>query len=127
MAVDEDDTETKARTDATSTNIALDVQLNVDADAMVRAQSIRLKRDKIAHLQRAIAQVRKRQPRNNQKKKKIDLNCRGFFAVDRGTQTAAERIALCQCARSGADRYACWCCAAIGAMQWRSWRVLARI
>lgn len=73
MAVDEDET---TRTDATaSTNIALDVQLNVDADAMVRAQSIRLKRDKIAHLQRAIHQVRKKKLAEIQKiSKQLDLN-----------------------------------------------------
>jgi hypothetical protein len=36
----------------------LDVQLNaMDADAMVRAQSIRLKREKVAHLQKSVAQV----------------------------------------------------------------------
>jgi len=36
----------------------LDVQLNaMDADAMVRAQSIRLKREKVAQLQKSVAQV----------------------------------------------------------------------
>lgn len=57
MAVDDDTTTTTTSSVVVVQNIALDVQLNVDADALVRAQSIRLKREKVSQLQKSIAQV----------------------------------------------------------------------